>query len=50
MAVILAASPHRVFVSRVGRIEVFQAIPSANGKSPEGPHTHVLPKGPYKNF
>jgi hypothetical protein len=44
MAVILAASPHRVFVSRVGRIEVFHAIPSANGKSPEGPHTHVLPK------
>ena len=24
MAVILAASPHRVFVSRVGRIEVFR--------------------------
>ena len=44
MAVILAASPHRVFVSRVGRIEVFQSIPPANGKSPEGPHTHVLPK------
>jgi hypothetical protein len=44
MAVILAASPHRVFVSRVGRIEVFQPIPQANGNSPEGPHTHVLPK------
>ena len=44
MAVILAASPHRVFVSRVGRIEVFQPIPAANGESPQGPHTHVLPK------
>jgi hypothetical protein len=44
MNVILAANPHRVFVSRVGRIEVFQPIPPADGKSPEGPHTHVLPK------
>jgi hypothetical protein len=39
---ILAHSPHRVFVSRVGRIEVYQPIPPAHGKSPEGPHTHVL--------
>jgi hypothetical protein len=44
MAVILASSPHRVFISRLGRIEVFQPIPAANGKSPEGPHTHVLPR------
>jgi Family of unknown function (DUF6925) len=44
MGVILAASPHRVFVSRLGRIEVFQPIPAANGQSPQGPHTHVLPK------
>jgi hypothetical protein len=44
MATILAASPHRVFMSRVGRVEVFQPIPPANGRSPEGPHTHVLPK------
>jgi uncharacterized protein DUF6925 len=44
MAVILASSPHRVFVSRLGRIEVHQPIPSPNGQSPEGPHTHVLPK------
>ena len=39
---ILAHSPHRVFISRVGRIEVYQPIPPAHGKSPEGPHTHVL--------
>ena len=44
MRAILAGSPPRVFVSRLGRIEVFQAIPPADGQSPEGPHTHVLPK------
>ena len=44
MGLILAANPHRVFVSRLGRIEVYQPIPPASGKSPEGPHTHVLPK------
>ena len=44
MGVILAANPHRVFLSRVGRVEVFQPIPPPDGKSPEGPHTHVLPK------
>jgi hypothetical protein len=44
MKVILAANPHRVFVSRLGRIEVYQPIPSADAKSPSGPHTHVLPK------
>ena len=44
MGVILAANPHRVFVSRLGRIEVYQPIPPADGKSPTGPHTHILPK------
>ena len=43
MGVILAANPHRVFLSRLGRIEVFQPIPPPHGKSPDGPHTHVLP-------
>ena len=42
--IILAANPHRVFVSRIGRVEVFQPIPPPDGKSPNGPHTHVLPK------
>lgn len=37
-------SPHRVFVCRFGRVEVFQPIPAPGGTSPEGPHTHVLPK------
>ncbi len=44
MGVILYANPHRVFASRVGRIEVFQPIPPPDGKNPEGPHTHVLLK------
>jgi hypothetical protein len=44
MSIVVPASPHRVFVSRAGRIEVFQPIPSPDGRSPEGPHTHVLPK------
>lgn len=44
MGIIVSASPHRVFISRLGRIEVFQPIPPPDGKSPEGPHTHVLPK------
>jgi hypothetical protein len=44
MSIILAASPHRVFMSRIGRVEVYQPIPPAGCKSPDGPHTHVLPK------
>jgi hypothetical protein len=44
MGLILEAHPHRVFISRVGRIEVYQPIPPPSGKSPEGPHTHVLPR------
>jgi hypothetical protein len=44
MGVLLAANPHRVFISRVGRVEVYQPIPPPDGKSPEGPHTHLLPK------
>ncbi|RXT54881.1 hypothetical protein B6S44_14880 [Bosea sp. Tri-44] len=44
MAAIVAAGPHRVFITRAGRCEVYQPIPPADGKSPEGPHTHVLPQ------
>lgn len=44
MRIILATNPHRVFISRIGRAEVYQPIPAAGGKSPNGPHTHVLPK------
>lgn len=42
MGAIIAANPHRITLSRLGRAEVFQAI--GREKTPEGPHTHVLPK------
>lgn len=42
MAAIVEASPHRIAISRLGRIEVYQAI--GRVKTPDGPHTHVLPK------
>ncbi len=41
---LVALSPHRVFLSRIGRVEVYSRIPAPGGTSPEGPHTHVLPK------
>lgn len=44
LGAILKVSPHRVFISRTGRVEVFQRIPRHGEKSPEGPHTHLLPK------
>ncbi|MBP1183153.1 hypothetical protein JOE48_005117 [Methylobacterium sp. PvR107] len=39
-----ALSPHRVFVARFGRIEVYTPIPPAGGTTPPGPHSHVLPQ------
>ena len=44
LAAVLRAGPHRVFMARLGRVEVFQPIPPPTGKSPDGPHTHILPK------
>jgi hypothetical protein len=41
---ILALAPHRGFVSRLGRIEVYQPIAEPGGRTPEGPHTHLLPE------
>ncbi|KST56970.1 hypothetical protein AO398_26410 [Methylobacterium sp. GXS13] len=41
---LVAASPHRVFLARFGRIEVFTPIPPDGGASAPGPHTHILPK------
>ncbi|SIP86520.1 hypothetical protein SAMN05421641_10148 [Paracoccus thiocyanatus] len=45
MAAILPAHPHRVALTRIGRIEVWQKIggPDTGGVSPIGPHTHILP-------
>ncbi len=39
---ILRLSPDRVIVSKAGRIEVYQPI--GKDKTPEGSHTHLLPK------
>lgn len=39
-----AMQPHRVFISRVARVEVYGAIPPPDGSTPQGPHTHVLPE------
>jgi hypothetical protein len=36
-------SPTRVFMSRLGRVEVRTPIPKPDGRTPDGPHTHVLP-------
>lgn len=38
--------PHRVSLTAAGRIEVYQKIggPDTGWKSPDGPHTHLLPK------
>jgi len=46
MPAILVAHPHRVALTSLGRIEVYQKIggPDTGGVSPPGPHTHVLPK------
>ncbi|MEM9106572.1 MAG: hypothetical protein AAGC96_13045 [Pseudomonadota bacterium] len=46
MAAILKAHPTRVVRSALGRVEVYQKIggPDTGGVSPDGPHTHVLPK------
>lgn len=42
MKTVIAHSPHRVFFSRLGRIEIYQAI--GQTQTPQGPHTHVLPR------
>ncbi len=46
MGAILRTHPHRVAMTRLGRVEVYQKIggPDTGGVSPPGPHTHVLPK------
>ncbi len=40
---IVEAGPHRVAVTRLGRIEVYQPIARADGRTPSGPHTHLIP-------
>ena len=43
-AQIVEMSPQRVFVSAVGRIEIYQRIGRPHGMTPQGPHTHLIPK------
>ena len=38
---IIRSSPHRIAISKLGRLEVYQTI--STSKTPSGPHTHVLP-------
>ncbi|HYH49248.1 MAG TPA: hypothetical protein VEG38_06845, partial [Acidimicrobiia bacterium] len=40
---LVAASPHRIVTTALGRIEVYAAIPASDAASPPGPHTHLLP-------
>ena len=42
MELILAANPNRVFVSRVGRVEVYQPIPPPEGRSPAAVRTPIF--------
>jgi hypothetical protein len=42
-AALAAASPPRIFRSPLARLEVYTPIPLRDGRSPEGPHTHILP-------
>jgi hypothetical protein len=44
IAELAAMSPTRVFISRLGRLEVRTPIPHPGGTTPDGPHTHVLPE------
>ena len=41
-AAIARASPTRIFVSALATLEVHQPIPPPGGRSPEGPHSHLL--------
>jgi predicted Fe-S protein YdhL (DUF1289 family) len=41
--VLAAESPTRVIQTALGRIEVQGQIPRPDGRSPDGPHTHLLP-------
>ena len=41
---IARTSPTRILLSPIARLEVHQPIPPPGGRSPEGPHTHLLPK------
>ena len=41
---LVAASPHRIITGPLGRIEVYNPIPPVRDASPDGCHTHLLPR------
>ncbi len=43
-AAIARSSPTRILASAIAKLEVHQRIPPPGGRSPDGPHTHLLPK------
>lgn len=42
-ALLIQESPHRVFESQLGRVEVYSPIPTPDGETGAGCHTHILP-------
>jgi hypothetical protein len=40
---LVAASPTRVVRTAIARAEVYTRVPTPDERSPEGPHTHLLP-------
>lgn len=45
LGAVLDESPHRIFRSNLGRIEVYGKIPAPDDKTPpSGPHSHILPE------
>lgn len=40
---LVAASPHRVITTSIGRVEIYTPIPPPDAASPRGSHTHLLP-------
>ncbi len=42
-AALVEAAPVRVVESRLARVEISNPIPPADGVSPAGPHTHLMP-------
>jgi len=41
---LIASSPARVALCAIGRIEVYQPIALPEGRTPDGPHTHLIPQ------
>lgn len=40
---VVASGPARVIETGLGRVEIDTPVPPPDGRSPEGPHTHLLP-------